>query len=181
MTLPELGGLPGGPAGKLPLWYRVEQSLRACISRACGAEPLRLPTEAALATHYDVSVATVRRALTGLEAEGLVTRHRRRGTFAVPLRAEPRSVPDNAVPGHVAAPVTAVLRDMLGVALARIENVVEATPATPEIAALLDVAPGSPVLLSTNVVRDRDGEVVDVAVIHYRGDRFRFGVSVDPS
>lgn len=244
MSVADVGALA---PGRLPLWYRVEQSLRAYIARSAGDEPLRLPTESELAAHYGVSVATVRQALTGLEADGLVTRHRRRGTFATPRageprtlhllgsadavlaqqageqvtllergggaapppfdrwypggaevgtfrrlrsdRGEPRSVADNAVPARLAhriadadllaAPMTAVLRDVLGVPLARIENVVEARLATPEIAGLLAVAPGSPVLVSTNVVHDTAGAVVDVAVIHYRGDRFRFGVTVD--
>ncbi|SFD66734.1 GntR family transcriptional regulator [Streptomyces aidingensis] len=69
---------------KLPLWYQVSQSLRASIlGRAAGA-PLRLPTEEQLAEHYGVSVLTMRQALKELETEGLISRHRRRGTFIEP-------------------------------------------------------------------------------------------------
>ncbi|GHF40614.1 GntR family transcriptional regulator [Streptomyces mashuensis] len=66
---------------KLPLWYQVSQSLRASILGRRPQDPLRLPTEDALAEHYGVSVLTMRQALKELEAEGLISRHRRRGTF----------------------------------------------------------------------------------------------------
>ncbi|WP_414169673.1 GntR family transcriptional regulator [Streptoverticillium reticulum] len=69
---------------KLPLWYQVSQSLRASILGRRPEDPLRLPTEDALAAHYGVSVLTMRQALKELEAEGLITRHRRRGTFIEP-------------------------------------------------------------------------------------------------
>lgn len=244
-----LGALTGGRGGGLPLWYQVGQSLRAYIADRAGGEPVRLPTENALAAHYGVSVATVRQALAGLEADGLVSRHRRRGTFATPKAREDRalhllgsadavfaqqasdevrllgrgtgpvppalarwfpgvaevavfrrlryergavlSYAENFVPlpvadrildaDLVAAPMTMVLRDVLGLTLARIENAVEARTAPPQLAGLLGLAPADPVLLSTNVVFDAGGAVVDVALIHYRGDRFRFTVSVELS
>ncbi|MGK5545840.1 GntR family transcriptional regulator [Streptomyces sp. URMC 127] len=69
---------------KLPLWYQVSQSLRASILGRCPGDPLRLPTEDALAEHYGVSVLTMRQALKELEEEGLISRHRRRGTFIEP-------------------------------------------------------------------------------------------------
>ncbi|MFG1807248.1 GntR family transcriptional regulator [Streptomyces sp. NPDC049040] len=66
---------------KLPLWYQVSQSLRASILGRRPDDPLRLPTEDDLAGHYGVSVLTMRQALKELEEEGLISRHRRRGTF----------------------------------------------------------------------------------------------------
>jgi GntR family transcriptional regulator len=69
---------------KLPLWYQVSQSLRASILGRSPGAPLRLPTEERLAEHYGVSVLTMRQALKELENEGLITRHRRRGTFIEP-------------------------------------------------------------------------------------------------
>lgn len=69
---------------KLPLWYQVSQSLRASILGRSPQDPLRLPTEEQLASHYGVSVLTMRQALKELEDEGLITRHRRRGTFIEP-------------------------------------------------------------------------------------------------
>ncbi|MFF8291677.1 GntR family transcriptional regulator [Streptomyces sp. NPDC016309] len=77
---------------KLPLWYQVSQSLRASILGRAPDASLRLPTEEQLAAHYGVSVLTMRQALKELEAEGLITRHRRRGTFIEPgaRRSAPR-------------------------------------------------------------------------------------------
>ncbi|MEV6795881.1 GntR family transcriptional regulator [Streptomyces sp. NPDC051320] len=69
---------------KLPLWYQVSQSLRASILGRRPHDPLRLPTEEQLAGHYRVSVLTMRQALKELETEGLISRHRRRGTFIAP-------------------------------------------------------------------------------------------------
>ncbi|MFF3348710.1 GntR family transcriptional regulator [Streptomyces sp. NPDC002779] len=69
---------------KLPLWYQVSQSLRASILGRRPQDPLRLPTEEQLAGHYGVSVLTMRQALKELEDEGLIFRHRRRGTFIEP-------------------------------------------------------------------------------------------------
>jgi GntR family transcriptional regulator len=76
---------------KLPLWYQVSQSLRASILGRRPEAPLRLPTEDELAGHYGVSVLTMRQALKELEDEGLISRHRRRGTFIEPtaLRGAP--------------------------------------------------------------------------------------------
>lgn len=76
---------------KLPLWYQVSQSLRASILGRTPDASLRLPTEEQLAGHYGVSVLTMRQALKELEGEGLISRHRRRGTFIEPgaLRSTP--------------------------------------------------------------------------------------------
>lgn len=77
---------------KLPLWYQVSQSLRASILGRAPDAPLRLPTEEELAHHYGVGVLTMRQALKELETEGLITRHRRRGTFIAPDTRRERTV-----------------------------------------------------------------------------------------
>ncbi|MFK0171408.1 GntR family transcriptional regulator [Streptomyces sp. NPDC090306] len=69
---------------RLPLWYQVSQSLRASILGRPRGASLRLPTEEQLAGHYGVGVLTMRQALKELEEEGLISRHRRRGTFIEP-------------------------------------------------------------------------------------------------
>ncbi|KUO11125.1 GntR family transcriptional regulator [Streptomyces sp. DSM 15324] len=234
---------------KLPLWYQVSQSLRASILGRSPRDPLRLPTEERLAEHYGVSVLTMRQALKELEDEGLITRHRRRGTFIEPdvrrgapvrllgsvdaivaqqsgmatrllahgrgpvpaelaehfpdlaevatyhrLRGdettgEPTNHARNYVRPEVAAridpddlarwPMTKVLRDVVGADIARITDTVEARLADPETARLLQVPLLSPILHYTGVTYDGDGRVLDTAVIHYRGDRFSFTVTLD--
>lgn len=234
---------------KLPLWYQVSQSLRASILGRRPHDPLRLPTEEQLAGHYGVSVLTMRQALKELEQEGLISRHRRRGTFIEPgaRRGAPRRLLGSvdavvaqqsgerttvighgraAVPGEVAEyfpgvdevalyrrlrrdgesgepvnwaenalrtevadrldpddlerwPMTKVLRDVLGVKIGRITDTVEATLADPVTAELLQVPLLSPILHYTGVTYDADGQVVDVARIRYRGDRFSFSVTME--
>jgi DNA-binding GntR family transcriptional regulator len=234
---------------KLPLWYQVSQSLRASILGRSPQEPLRLPTEERLAGHYGVSVLTMRQALKELEDEGLITRHRRRGTFiepsaqrgapvrllgsvdtivaqqsgmttellehgSVPVPAElaeyfpdlaevgtyhrlrgdektgePTNHARNYVRPELAAridpqdlvrwPMTKVLRDVVGVRISRITDTVEARLADPETARLLQVPLLSPILHYTGIVHGEDGRALDVARIHYRGDRFSFTVTLD--
>lgn len=234
---------------KLPLWYQVSQSLRASILGRSPQDPLRLPTEEQLAGHYGVSVLTMRQALKELEDEGLITRHRRRGTFIEPsarrgapvrllgsvdtivaqqsgmttellghgpvpppaelaeyfpdlaevgayhrLRSdektgEPTNHAHNCVRPELAAlidpqdlvrwPMTKVLRDVVGLRISRITDTVEARLADPETARLLQVPLLSPILHYTGIVYGEDGIALDVARIHYRGDRFSFTVTLD--
>ncbi|MFF9984396.1 GntR family transcriptional regulator [Streptomyces erythrochromogenes] len=111
---------------KLPLWYQVSQSLRASILGRTPDASLRLPTEEQLAEHYGVSVLTMRQALKELEGEGLISRHRRRGTFIEPgaLRSTPvrllgsvdaivaqQSGDSTTVLGHGRTPVAGELLD----------------------------------------------------------------------
>ncbi|WP_051840376.1 GntR family transcriptional regulator [Streptomyces sp. NRRL F-5126] len=119
-------GAPAGDAGagafapdslilnrKLPLWYQVSQSLRASILGRHPGDPLRLPTEERLAAHYGVGVLTMRQALGELEGEGLISRHRRRGTFIEPgaRRSAPRRLLGSvdAVVAQQSGDVTTVL------------------------------------------------------------------------
>ncbi|WP_371530065.1 GntR family transcriptional regulator [Streptomyces sp. NBC_01283] len=234
---------------KLPLWYQVSQSLRASILGRTPDAPLRLPTEEQLAGHYGVSVLTMRQALKELEDEGLITRHRRRGTFIEPsaqrgspvrllgsvdaivaqqsgmstqllghgmapvpgeltehfpdltevatyhrLRSDEKTgeptnhahnfirpeLADRVEPDDLARwPMTKVLRDVVGVRISRITDTVEATLADPETARLLEVPLLSPILHYTGITYDEDGRALDVARIHYRGDRFSFTVTLD--
>ncbi|MGP4114608.1 GntR family transcriptional regulator [Streptomyces sp. 4N509B] len=242
---------PLEPNRKLPLWYQVSQSLRASILGRAPQASLRLPTEEQLAAHYGVSVLTMRQALKELEVEGLITRHRRRGTFiapdaasATPMRllgsvdavvaqqsgetttvldhgparvpvpaeltehfpgvtelvryrrlrrdrasGEPVNWAENLLLPQVAEaitpaalerwPMTRVLRDVAGVRVGRIDNTVQARLADPRTAGLLRVPLLSPILHVTGVEYDQGGRVVDVARIHYRGDRFSFAVTVE--
>ncbi|MER7186843.1 GntR family transcriptional regulator [Streptomyces hyaluromycini] len=234
---------------KLPLWYQVSQSLRASILGRSPRDPLRLPTEEQLAEHYGVSVLTMRQALKELEDEGLISRHRRRGTFIEPdarrgtpvrllgsvdaivaqqsgmtaelldhgtvpvtgelaeyfpdlaevaayhrLRSDEQTgEPTNHARNHVRPelaeridpedlarrPMTKVLRDLVGTDISRITDTVQARLADPETARLLQVPLLSPILHYTGVTYDTAGRVLDLAVIHYRGDRFSFTVTLD--
>lgn len=233
---------------RLPLWHQLAECLRAAIIGRQPGEPLRLPPETELARHYGVSLITIREALATIEAEGLIRRRRRKGTFIEataptdqPLRligsletvfsqqqAASADVLEHGVcapPAELAArfagvgevaffrrlrrnhagvavshavnylpldhgrqvplellrdqPMTRILRDTLGVPIARIEDIAAATLAASDIAAALGIAPHSPVLLMTGLTFAAGGRLVDAARIHYRGDLYRFAVSFD--
>jgi GntR family transcriptional regulator len=242
-----LAAQPPGFSSTLPLWYQLAQSLRTAIGGLAPEEATRLPTEAQFARHYGVSLATVRQALGALAADGLITRHRRRGTFVNPAALRSRTLrvlgsadavlaqqasdevrvlsrarvpaaavlaarlglPGEAVlirrlrldagipisyaenylrPEHAAAitdaalaaaPVTKILRDDLSLPLTRIDNQISARAAPADVSALLEIDLYSPVLVSENVTYGAGSTPVDVARIHYRGDRFTFAISLD--
>ena len=67
----------------VPLYHQIEVALRRAIDS--GELPVgRLPTEQELVDRYRVSRMTVRSALRRLEEDGLIERHRGRGTFVRP-------------------------------------------------------------------------------------------------
>ena len=72
----------------LPLYVRIERSLRARLATAPPGE--LVPAETTLAAEFGVARMTVRAALNALEADGLVERIQGRGTF-VRQRPAPRA------------------------------------------------------------------------------------------
>jgi len=76
-------------------------------------------------------------------------------------------------------PMTGVLRDRIGVRIGLVEDTAEAKLPAPDIADLLGIPLGSPVLYCVGITRDVESRVVDIASIHYRGDRFKFAVTFE--
>jgi GntR family transcriptional regulator len=133
-------------------------------------ERASVPVPASLAAHF-----------VGHETLVFIRRLRKEGGV-------PTSVADNWVLPEAAdqisnddlraGPMTRALRDRVGVRIGRLENVVEAQQAGTEMADLLGVALLSPILLCRALTYDVGDRVVDAAAIHYRGDRFRYAVTV---
>lgn len=71
---------------KIPVWYQLAMLLRSDILSGALPGGMQINSELELAARYGVSVMPVRQALKSLEAEGLVTRQRGRGTFVTPGR-----------------------------------------------------------------------------------------------
>jgi len=65
----------------IPLYYQLRQLLAERITTGEWQPGDMLPTEEQLQEQYGLSRTTVRQALKELEYEGLITRHRGRGTF----------------------------------------------------------------------------------------------------
>ena len=64
-----------------PLYVQIKQVLLEEIRTGVWKAGEQLPTEAALAARFGISVGTVRRALGGLEDEGVISRREGSGTF----------------------------------------------------------------------------------------------------
>lgn len=75
------------PDGRAPLYQRVASQLRAAISAGRIPVGAQLPTEDELASHFGVSLITVRGALKELQDTGLIERQQGRGTFVQQARA----------------------------------------------------------------------------------------------
>jgi GntR family transcriptional regulator len=81
------GGLRVHPAEKfVPNYYRLESHLRESLRNGALRPGDPVPPESSLCQQFGVSRTTVRQALSRLVYEGLITRHRGRGSFV----AEPR-------------------------------------------------------------------------------------------
>jgi GntR family transcriptional regulator len=68
----------------MPIFERIEQSVREGIASGVYASGVQLPSETALAARFNTTRATVRQALSRLVFEGMVTRHVGRGSFVAP-------------------------------------------------------------------------------------------------
>ncbi len=124
---------PGSP---LPLYYQLEQDLRARIRANEFAAGAPLPTEQRLCETYGVSRITVRRALDALFTGGLIARRQGVGTF---VKAPSDTVKSLKLIGSLddlasySAPLTHTI-------LAK-----EAIPAPSAVAEALDLPVGTPV------------------------------------
>jgi DNA-binding GntR family transcriptional regulator len=79
----------------VPLWLQLKHALRDLVSFDLRPGD-RIPTEAEIGAHYELSRITVRQAVTSLVEEGLLHRQQGRGTF---VRARRQDAPLSD-PGH---------------------------------------------------------------------------------
>ena len=85
-TAPQQGGQRVDRTSAIPYYYQLKQSLSDRITRGELAPGAQLPGEHELCALYDVSRTVVRQALNELAYEGLVERHRGKGTFVARLK-----------------------------------------------------------------------------------------------
>ncbi len=65
-----------------------------------------------------------------------------------------------------------------GTRLVRAHEYIEAAAAEPEMAALLDIAAGAPLLIARRQSFDESGKPAEYSVLHFRSDRYRFELKV---
>lgn len=122
----------------IPFYVQVQDALKDYIEGGEVSAGDQLPSEPELCRSFNVSRTVIRQALQGLENEGLVVRHKGRGTFV----AEPKIgeslfqeltgfFQDMSQKGH--APVSRVLKQAI-------------IPANAKVAAFLQIALETPVI-----------------------------------
>lgn len=164
--------------------YRdLAAALRDAIQAGDYPPDSTLPKQAELAERYDVNVNTVRKAVGVLEAEGLVTPVRRRGTV---VRARPpmkrlgidRYAKSKWKFGLVAF---AADREASGQTWKRDDqtNEVRKTVADSEVAEALEIEPGSPVYERARLVK-QDGKPTHTLTSYYRPEHVENTPIVDP-
>ena len=121
-------------ADPLPLYHRVYVLIRQRILEGFWPPSQPMPGEHELAAMHDVSRITIRRALERLESEGLVARRRGSGTFTQPPAAGKRR--EN---------LRGLLENLLAMGLHTQVQLLSFgyVPAPPEVAAALEVEPGT--------------------------------------
>ncbi len=89
-----------------PLYYQLYKLLNSCILDGSFEQGMRMPTEKQLSQEFGISRITAKRSLDELAAEGLVERHRGRGTHVI----------YQYKPSPVDAPLTGVLQEIESIA-----------------------------------------------------------------
>lgn len=139
-------------AGPVPLYQQLADRLRRQIADGDYRIGDRLPSEGALGEEFGVSRITVRAALDQLSAAGMLQRLRGKGTFVSAPPVE-----------HELIRLTDFVEDMMAAGLNPTSRVfrLDEEPATPEVAAELAIAPGTPVV---RLDRLRLGDNAPIAV-----------------
>lgn len=83
---------------------------------------------------------------------------------------------DDAADGVVldashSSPIEETFEIVFGVPFGRASASIEAVPCDPEVAELMGLEPGWPMLVREMVLRDRDGQAREYSYTHFRGDR----------
>jgi GntR family transcriptional regulator len=148
--------------GPVPLHHQVYLDLRAALDAGEWAVGDRLPPERELARRYGCSLITVRRALDELSRENRLERARGRGTFVQPNRIER--------PLNGALTFTQeIQRQGLDPATRLLASRPEA--ATEQVAAALQLEPGSPTLYLERL-RLASGTPLLLEMVHLPAERF---------
>jgi len=166
--------------------YReVAAALREAILRGDYAAGSTLPKQEEIALQHGVNVGTVRKAVGLLEAEGLVTPVRRRGTVVRPRPPMKRLGTDRYAKskwkfGDLVA--FAADRESSGRRWQRTDQTqtVQLVPADDEVAEAYGIEPGSPVYERARLVRE-DGAPTHTLTSYYRPQDVEGTPLVDPT
>jgi len=139
------------PDSPLPLYHKVYLLLKQRLEAGGFATDRAMPGENALAAEYGVSRLTIRRSLDALAADGLIERRQGRGTFA----AAPAQFPGPQHGAGIDALMAHLARMGMHTQVRLLE--LETAPATPPVAARLELPTGAPVQRAVRV-RSHEGQ-----------------------
>src|SRR6056297_2452356 len=188
------------------LWRAIHDSLNADIAAARYAPGDKLPTEAALAARFGVNRHTVRRALGELAEAGVIFTRRGAGAFVahrptdypigarvhvydglsladgMPVATFRSSFPAARFPDLLQAlrrlkSVTEALREQGIADYTRASTRLTAKLASPTQALHLHLNPGAPILRTTAVNVDPDGQPIEYGRTWFAGDRITLTLS----
>jgi GntR family transcriptional regulator len=122
----------------IPYYVQVKEALRQRIQQGEWMRGDQLPVDLELCQMFGVSRTVIRQALNELVNEGLVIRRKGKGTFV----AEPK------IGESLVQKLTGFYQDMVDRGHAPVSRVLkqQSTPASPLVAAFLEIAPGTPVI-----------------------------------
>ena len=191
-----------------PRYFQLTGELRAEILSGKFAVSDQFPTESELCLRHAVSRFTVREALRRLQNEGLIARRRgsgmvvqpaaaRGGTLHQPLsnvgeilqyardtrvRYEPagRGPLPKAVAEQIGeGTLFSQIERLPGVSIGKVNQDIQAVPASTEIANALGLKRGAAVLRNTRCYLNTKGRLFEISVSHHPGDRFAYSMHID--
>ncbi|TCB91607.1 GntR family transcriptional regulator [Micromonospora zingiberis] len=158
--------------------------LRQAIQRGDYPEGSTLPKQDEIAAEHGVNINTVRQAVRVLEAEGLVTPVRRRGTVVRPRVAMKRLGTDRYAKSKWRAGLVAFAADREATGRAWTPgdqtNEVRLAEADAEVAAALELSPGAPVYERARLVKEA-GVPTHTLTSYYRPEDVEGTSLVDPT
>jgi GntR family transcriptional regulator len=158
--------------------------LRQAIQRGDYPEGSTLPKQDEIAAEHGVNINTVRQAVRVLEAEGLVTPVRRRGTVVRPRVAMKRLGTDRYAKSKWKSGLVAFAADREATGRAWTPgdqtNEVRLTEADAEVAAALELPPGAPVYERARLVKEA-GVPTHTLTSYYRPEDVEGTSLVDPT
>lgn len=95
-----------------PLYVQIKQHILGDIRKGVWKPGEKLPTELDLAERFGVSVGTVRRAMGGLEDEGIISRREGSGTFVRTYKGTGSRNPFHIISGMDGKPVLLMVRKL---------------------------------------------------------------------
>ena len=97
-----------------------------------------------------------------------------RDTFSYLVSYVPGDIADRYDAEELEQTPQLALLERLGVSVVEAEQSITAVAAEPHVAGALRIAPGSPLLKITRLMRDADGRPVQRIIAYYRPDRFHY-------